>query len=612
MRWILCLLITLMVALPGWAQSNEAWQIRFRNEANAVRLLEMTPREWTKPKRRLILFATPNGNTLEQSFGARAKAERDWHFDIQHIGAQFRYAQSQSPDVDMALVILQAGQLSWPAFRQSTDGADKQIGRLVERLQTEFRADETYLTCHSGGGSFIWGWMNFHEQLPSTVRRIAFLDANYSYSDELQHGDKLLSWLRASDDAHLLVMAYDDRNVEYLGKKVVSEDGGTYRASQRMLNRMDKEERGQRDPIGDWQSIRYLNGRAQYWLHSNPKNSILHTAMVGEMNGFAWACLTGQADAAGRVNAAEQLLSGPRCYGDQIDDEPIREATRQRARVLTDVPVQFMNLPPRSAAAETGTAFVERMASLERTEREQAILTAIREGNLPTWSRRLLPIEITVRADNGKSDSKPAAKPGAELDAKSEVRLRLTVQQDYLAIGSDEDAVRIPMTPATAWQIGELLNCSLPTTRLCDDIFDAAPLHVNPRPMTKDRDRWATFLEHDRLIEQQLKGKSRESLVAGHKKDLVISNELLKKEHRVAIYGWHYPSGVAIQPLYAGHVDWYTDYSHGVRMISNVVEIDGQVRDYRDLLRSDSTNGWLSNEGAIEIDKLRPKELIKN
>lgn len=531
--------------LPG---PVDGWQYRFRQEANAVRILEVVPAKWTKAKRRLIVFATPNGNTLEQSYGAQAQEGRDWHFDIQHIGAQFRYAQSHCDEADLALVVVQSGQLSWPAFRQTTDGADKQIRRLIESLQANLKADETYLTCHSGGGSLIWGWMNAHEELPASVTRIALLDANYSYADELHHGDKLLKWLRNNAAARLLVMAYDDRNVEFQGKKVVSDDGGTYRATERMVARFEKDEPVQRGAIADLQSDALCDGRALLLRHPNPKKVILHTALVGEFNSFAFACLWGQASEA--EAKPEALLAGPRCYKQFIMPDPIRDPNRGTARRVLDAPIRQLSLPPRAADAESGSAFIARVAGLDRTAREQAVFEAVSAGNVPSWSRQLIPIKIETAGD-----ASPPPTP-------------IYVLQDYLAIGSDDDAVRMPMTPATAWKLCEQLNCSLPTARLCDEIFSAAQIRLMPKPMTKDRDQVETFLEHHQLIEKQLRGKARDGIIVGHKKDVINSHESLEKENRVVIYGWHYPSGVPIQPVYAGHVAWYTDYSHGVRFVA--------------------------------------------
>lgn len=571
--------------LPG---PKDGWQHRFRSEANAVRVLEVVPSQWTKAKRRLIVFATPNGNTLEQSYGAKAAPGLDWHFDIQHIGAQFQFAQLQTPDVDVALVLLQAGQLSWPAFRQTTDRADQQIRRLIESLQSEFQADETYLTCHSGGGSLIWGWMNAHEKLPPSVTRIAMLDANYSYSDQLSHGDKILTWLRASPSARFLVVAYDDRRVELNGKRVVDDDGGTYRATLRMIQRFEKELPDQSGTLADMQSDSFLDERILLLRHPNPQNKILHTALVGELNGFAFASLWADKD------DSTDLLRGPRCYEDQIDSVPLRDPNRNFARRAVETSSRQLALPARAPNAETGTAFIHRVSKLDRAAREQAVTQAILSGNVPTWSRQLIPIEILspIKSDSLDNTSQPS---------KDSPSITLHVLQDYIAIGADDDAVRMPMTPRSAWQLCDQLDCSLPTARLCDAIFSAADVRLTPQPMQKDRDQVLTILEHDKLIEKQLSGRAGHAIVVGHKKDVIVSNTLLKAKNRVAIYGWHYPSGVPIQPVYAGHVDWYTDYSHGIRMVSNRVLADGRELNYREMLAADKWHLWLSNEGTIDV-----------
>jgi hypothetical protein len=56
-------------------------------------------------------------------------------------------------------------------------------------------------------------------------------------------------------------------------------------------------------------------------------------------------------------------------------------------------------------------------------------------------------------------------------------------------------------------------------------------------------------------------------LLAGHKKDLVLTRKLATRPNRVAIYGWHQLSGEPIQPVSTVHVAEYADYSHGVRLI---------------------------------------------
>ena len=122
---------------------------------------------------------------------------------------------------------------------------------------------------------------------------------------------------------------------------------------------------------------------------------------------------------------------------------------------------------------------------------------------------------------------------------------------------------------------GDHYGFVLPTKKIVDDIWAAAPVHVEPRPLTKDRDSTLTFLEHHRIIQEQLAGQPRGELMAGMKKDVVVSNKLLERPDRVAIYGWHYLNGQPIQPTYAGHVDWYIDYSHGIRPVRRWMVVDG-------------------------------------
>ena len=54
-----------------------------------------------------------------------------------------------------------------------------------------------------------------------------------------------------------------------------------------------------------------------------------------------------------------------------------------------------------------------------------------------------------------------------------------------------------------------------------------------------------------------------------------------------------------IQPLTVVHVDWYVDYSHGVRPLRRIVRVDGREMDYEDVLRNPKLSALLSDEGPI-------------
>ena len=55
-----------------------------------VRVLVNLPAEFdpTHPAH-LVVYATPNGNTIEWTLGSATGPGQDWHFDIQHVAARF-------------------------------------------------------------------------------------------------------------------------------------------------------------------------------------------------------------------------------------------------------------------------------------------------------------------------------------------------------------------------------------------------------------------------------------------------------------------------------------------------------------------------------------------
>src|SRR3989442_1700607 len=63
----------------------------------------------------LIIYATPNGNTIEQTLGCAKADGVDWHFDIQHVAAQVRRLRELDARENIVLAVTQAPKLSWPA-----------------------------------------------------------------------------------------------------------------------------------------------------------------------------------------------------------------------------------------------------------------------------------------------------------------------------------------------------------------------------------------------------------------------------------------------------------------------------------------------------------------
>jgi len=133
---------------------------------------------------------------------------------------------------------------------------------------------------------------------------------------------------------------------------------------------------------------------------------------------------------------------------------------------------------------------------------------------------------------------------------------------------------------------------------MVDEIYKKASIKLPPIPLTENRDSLPTFTKHHLLIQEQLQSKTSKGIVAGIKKDVVQSTELLSnpKPNRVAIYGWHKLDKKPIQHLYTGHVDWYVDYSHGIRLVYEKMLINDKIFLVKDVLNDPELAPSICNE----------------
>ena len=236
-------------------------------------------------------------------------------------------------------------------------------------------------------------------------------------------------------------------------------------------------------------------------------------------------------------------------------------------------------IPERETAAIGGNAFYKMVAAMKWEDREKLMVKEILSGNMPEFIKKLVPIHVRAKDSSGEI-----------------IHATYFVTPDYLSIGSNGDFARVPMTPMAAQRIADSLHCFLPTRKMVNDIYKQSRIRPEPMPMFAFRDSAVTFYQHHLMIEGQR--KNRHGLIAGIKKDVVISSKINSdpKPNRVAIYGWHRPDGNAIQPLYTGHVNWYVDYSHGIRLIYQVIIINGKKIDYREVLQNERLKNLLCDE----------------
>ena len=241
---------------------------------------------------------------------------------------------------------------------------------------------------------------------------------------------------------------------------------------------------------------------------------------------------------------------------------------------------QRLDLPPRPADAPTGSEFASSIAGLDLPTREARIVVEILRGNVPQAHRELAPIRIVT--DEGD--------------------IVFWTTPDYLAIGSDADWIHTPMTPQSAQRIADALGMSLPTPRMVDSIWEQADIRLAPSPIPPSPEMTTipVFALHSRTVQARRSGETN-GLVAGHKKDVVVSRDLASQPGRVAIYGWHQLDGSPIQPLYLGHTADWVDYSHGIRLVSRQVQVGDESRDLWDVLRDAELASALSDEGVLEL-----------
>ncbi len=265
----------------------------------------------------------------------------------------------------------------------------------------------------------------------------------------------------------------------------------------------------------------------------------------------------------------------------------VRGAARRPAFVAAVVPV-FVAVfaacaaptPPRMA----GGALCAQLEGLTLDRREARLWQQFEAADFPELLRSFVP--VTTSATIGG-------------------RLRTAtfwVARDYFGFGGDDDWCRMPMTPQLAQAIADRLGCVLPTSRMVDAIWAAADERLEPlpfHPRSHDILAVALFLRHHERIEAELLDAPATALVAGHKKDIVVSALLADWPDRVVIYGWHHLDGVPIQPRSKVHTFGHVDYSHGARLVRRAMQVDGEATTVDAVLADAQLHVLLSDEGPF-------------
>ncbi len=519
----------------------------------------------------VIVYALPAGNTIEQTVGKVLQPGDDWHFDIQHIGAQTRFLRYSLTGYNIVTAYFEASQKSWTLWKSAhPDDYATLTKSFIDSLESMFSMynPQLVLNGHSNGGRFIFNYFDAVTAIPSKIKRICFLDSNYGY--EHSYGDKIIAWMNASSQNVLSVIAYNDSVALLNGEPVVSPTGGTWYRSRIMKVYMESAFSFTDSENDSMISYTALNGRIKFLLKTNPLRQILHTVQV-ERNGYIQSITQ-----ATPQEGQGYVYYGPRAYQNLIQNSIVMPAE--------------LNIPPRQPNAKTGSQFMDFVTNMTFAQREEQIFNEISAGNIPDFLRSLINIQAQFQDANGVQHT-----------------VIYKVMPDYLAIGSNEDFCRIPMGPITAQRLATIFGATMPTSKLVDNIYTNSSVKLQPvtyAPVGNQNELVPKFVLHNRAIDslRLIAGGILGQLTGGTKKDVVVSNKIVDpaRPDHVVIYGWHQLNGLPIQPLTNIHVNTYVDYSHGIRFLNNEVIFDGQIKKITDILRDEILYKVLSNEtGAM-------------
>lgn len=274
----------------------------------------------------VIFYALPNGNSIEQTKGRNpnlVSGEKDgWRYDIQHIAAQTRFLRHKDKKSNYIVVYLESALRAWTTHSSKYGESRRMYRNLIDTVRSVIadkssgRADlekqSIVLSSHSGGGRFIFSYIEGGETIPDFIKRIVFFDSTYGYEENL-HSDKFCRWLGQSGGNALVVYSYIDSTVILNGKHIVSPTGGTGYRSRKMAS----------DLIARGIKLRYssdtsfcsftLKNKVQILIKENPSGKIYHTILV-EKNGFVASLLFGT-----RYQESGYKFWGNRCYSSFID-----------------------------------------------------------------------------------------------------------------------------------------------------------------------------------------------------------------------------------------------------------------------------------------------------
>lgn len=254
----------------------------------------------------------------------------------------------------------------------------------------------------------------------------------------------------------------------------------------------------------------------------------------------------------------------------------------------------------------TGSEFVRNYANKGYTAWEAAAFELAKQGGLTP--RAWVPITLTDGTNTAI----------------------IQVQSDGLAIGPENDSIRLPMTPIGAQNIFNLYGWLFPTPWLSFQIYKNAAIKLTPTSIAELGEsnkgaNLAQIYKYSQFVDRQKAGVIAAAqnriegpeLVAGQGKHIVVSN--IYQPGKVLIFGWYRPppspmvfddgrpmatpGRQPIQPKSNVHGDFYFDYSHIEQAVHPISIVNRQQMNTIDLYQHPIFSKLVSNEGPIKFPR---------
>jgi hypothetical protein len=315
------------------------------------------------------------------------------------------------------------------------------------------------------------------------------------------------------------------------------------------------------------------------------------------------------------LQRSQPLVLPPAISGRPI--MPIEEAWAENA-------IPEPALPQRQPGAMSGSAFMKTIWSekapgaAEWTRREEAMIAQLLAGNMPSWLRQWVAVEVQA----------------------SSPKVTVRVMPDYLCVGDDTDFRHVPLDQHSAQRVADMFGACLPTAKICHAIYRTTPAtqrigalerdyYVRPwtlrRVVKKNWEQTSTaaYDEHSTAIQASMSkaGIRPGQIIAGHKKDVVVSKRLHKEPLKIAFHGFYDAKGNPAEPCREKNAPQpcnkeapalahpegrFSDYSQGVRLMHPVMQVDGALKLVREVLTDAALCKLISIEDPIIPPRIPP------